>query len=99
MAEVKVSDALSATARGATLTEIVLDDGVIDGWIGGGGPLGRASFGYWLGEAHQGRGLLHTPAPAWVKHLQPLHSLGRDPTRKRGKPPRPKQISEDPART
>ncbi len=88
MAEVEISDALSATACGAVLTEIVLDDGVIDAWIGG-SPLGRASFGFWLGEAHQGNGLLHALAPAWVKHLQPPHSLGRDPARKRGKPPRP----------
>ena len=60
MAEAKISDALSAAARGAALTEVVLDDGVVAGWIGGGGPPGRAGFGYWLGEAHQGRGLLRT---------------------------------------
>lgn len=69
MAEAKISDALSAAAHGAALTEVILNDGVIAGWIGGSGPPGRTGFGYWLGEAHQGRGLLRNLAPAWVAHL------------------------------
>ena len=70
MAEAKIGAALSAAARGGALTEVILNDGVIAGWIGGGGPSGRAGFGYWLGEAHQGHGLLRALAPAWVARLQ-----------------------------
>ena len=73
MAEAKISDALSAAARGGALTEVILNDGVIAGW-GGGGPPGRADFGYWLGEAHQEHGPLHILAPAWVARLQPAYT-------------------------
>ncbi len=71
MAEAKIAGALDAAQRGAALIEVLLHDGQVAGWIGGGGPRGgRAGFGYWLGEPFHGRGLLHAFAPAWVGRLQ-----------------------------
>ena len=69
MAEAKINAALSATAAGTALIEVLLRDGAVAGWIGGGGTPARVGFGYWLGEAHQGRGLLRAFAPAWVNSL------------------------------
>ena len=71
MAEAKIAGALDAAARGTALVDVLLHDGAVAGWIGGSRlPGGRAGFGYWLGEAHQGRGLLRALAPAWVDRLQ-----------------------------
>ena len=69
MAAARITGALAASASGGALVEVILHRGQVAGWIGGGGPPGRAGFGYWLGEPHQGRGLLRALAPAWVARL------------------------------
>ena len=69
MAEARIIQALAAKAQGTALVEVLLRNGAVAGWIGGGGTSGRTSFGYWLGEPHQGHGLLRTVAPAWIARL------------------------------
>ena len=69
MAEDRITQALAATAVGTALIEVLSRDGAVAGWIGGSGTSARAGFGYWLGEPHQGHGLLRAFAPAWVARL------------------------------
>lgn len=69
MASARIDAVLAAGARGEALTEVLLLDGAVAGWIGGAVRDGRAGFGYWLGEAAQGRGLLRALAPGWAERL------------------------------
>lgn len=69
MAAARIDAVLAAGARGEALTEVLLLDGRVAGWIGGAVRDGRAGFGYWLEEAAQGRGLLRAVAPGWVDRL------------------------------
>ena len=83
MAEAKVSGTLSVAARGASLTEVVLNDGIIAGWIGSNGPPGRASFGYWLSDVHQKQGPLRIRLGVDGTPERPPstpHSLGHKPS-------------------
>jgi len=46
-----------------------------------------------IGSVKHTRGAAYSIlSPAWAKRLQPSHSLGRDPARKCGKPPRPSYL-------
>lgn len=56
-----VSSALSRCEQGASLPYVILDEGKVVGRVGLNeivrGPLQSASVGYWVDEAHRGRGL------------------------------------------
>jgi len=69
MAEARIDAVLASGARAEALTEVLLLDGQVAGWIGGAVQGSRAGFGYWLAEAAQGRGLLRALAPGWVDRL------------------------------
>jgi len=68
MARARVDEALGSMARGDSLICAIEYRGGFAGWIGGGPLPGgeRGSFGFWLGEAFQGRALMQEAAPAFV---------------------------------
>lgn len=78
MAEARIAGTLRAMARGDTLCCVVEHQAEIAGWIGGGRNAGatRATFGFWLGEPHQGQALIQEAAPAYVAALRARLALG-----------------------
>jgi len=72
MAEARIAQSLDAMAAGPSLICVVEHRGEFAGWIGGGriADTSRGDFGYWLGEAWHGRGLMQEAAPAYVAALR-----------------------------
>ena len=71
MAHERIDAAHSAEADGRGLQRIIerTSDAVVLGWIGvsrGDPQVRRAIMGYWLGEAHHGRGYMREAVPAMI---------------------------------
>jgi [ribosomal protein S5]-alanine N-acetyltransferase len=70
--EQRVEEALRAQAAGTALTFVIeTAAGAVAGWVGfrrDAAHPRRASVGYWLGEAHQGQGLMSEILPAALQH-------------------------------
>lgn len=78
MAHARIAGTLDAMAQGDTVCCVVEHGDEIAGWIGAARlpDTDRASFGYWLGEAWQGRALMQEAAPAFVATLRARLALG-----------------------
>ena len=68
MAYGRIQDARTAAFAGSALPCVIEGraDRALLGWIGVTRAEGRGSLGYWLGEEHQGRGLMQEAVPVVV---------------------------------
>ena len=72
MAAERIAESRGAASNGLTLPFAIVDkaSGALIGWIvvhRDAADSRRGSFGYWLGEAHHGRGYMREAAPAALR--------------------------------